>query len=135
MVTSWAGAWAGEAAEGAAAGGASWTGWGGAGSSPLSPGRGAGWVPVSHGDTIKSILADALGMHLDLFQRIGVDPASVSIIRYTEARPYVLASNTHEVIETINQFQPLNDPPMKSDIGLSNIYICLVFIYNIPLFS
>ncbi|MBS43558.1 MAG: histidine phosphatase [Nocardioides sp.] len=53
------------------------------------------WVAVSHGDVIKSVLADALGMHLDLFQRIGVDPASVSVVRYTEARPYVLASNTH----------------------------------------
>ncbi len=59
-------------------------------------GAGAVWVAVSHGDIIKSVLADALGMHLDLFQRIGVDPASVSIIRYTGARPYVLASNTHE---------------------------------------
>ncbi len=35
------------------------------------------------------------GLHLDLFQRIGVDPASLSIVRYTEHRPYVLASNTH----------------------------------------
>lgn len=58
-------------------------------------GAGAVWVAVSHGDIIKSVLADALGMHLDLFQRISVDPASVSIIRYTEARPYVLSSNTH----------------------------------------
>ena len=54
------------------------------------------WVAVSHGDIIKSVLADALGMHLDLFQRINVDPASISIIRYTESRPYVLATNTHE---------------------------------------
>jgi probable phosphomutase (TIGR03848 family) len=59
-------------------------------------GAGAVWLAVSHGDVIKSILADALGMHLDLFQRIQVDPASISVIRYTEARPYVLASNTHE---------------------------------------
>ncbi len=58
-------------------------------------GPGAVWVAVSHGDIIKSVLADALGMHLDLFQRINVDPASVSIIRYTESRPYVMASNTH----------------------------------------
>jgi probable phosphomutase (TIGR03848 family) len=58
-------------------------------------GPGAVWVAVSHGDIIKSILADALGMHLDLFQRINVDPASVSIVRYTESRPYVLATNTH----------------------------------------
>ena len=46
-------------------------------------GAGAVWVAVSHGDVIKSILADALGMHLDLFQRLHVDPASVSIVRYT----------------------------------------------------
>ncbi len=58
-------------------------------------GAGAVWAAVSHGDIIKAILADALGMHLDLFQRINVDPASVSIIRYTPARPYVIATNTH----------------------------------------
>lgn len=58
-------------------------------------GPGAVWVAVSHGDIIKSVLADALGMHLDLFQRINVDPASISIVRYTESRPYVLATNTH----------------------------------------
>jgi probable phosphomutase (TIGR03848 family) len=57
-------------------------------------GPGAVWVAVSHGDIIKSVLADALGMHLDLFQRIDVGPASVSIIRYGSNRPTVLASNT-----------------------------------------
>ena len=34
-------------------------------------------VIVSHGDVIKSIVASALGMHLDEFQRIVIDPASV----------------------------------------------------------
>ena len=58
-------------------------------------GAGAVWAAVSHGDVIKSVLADALGMHLDLFQRLHVDPASISIIRYTGSRPYVLAVNTH----------------------------------------
>lgn len=53
------------------------------------------WAAVSHGDIIKAVLADALGMHLDLFQRINVDPGSVSIVRYTGSRPYVLATNTH----------------------------------------
>ncbi len=52
------------------------------------------WVAVSHGDIIKSILADALGMHLDLFQRINVGPASVSIVRYGAGRPTVHATNT-----------------------------------------
>ncbi len=53
------------------------------------------WVAVSHGDPIKSVVADALGMHLDQFQRIQVDPASLTIIRYTAERPYLLAANTH----------------------------------------
>ncbi len=59
-------------------------------------GPGAVWAAVSHGDLVKAILADALGLHLDLFQRIVVDPGSVSVVRYTADRPYVLAVNTHE---------------------------------------
>jgi probable phosphomutase (TIGR03848 family) len=51
------------------------------------------WVACSHGDVIKAILADALGLHLDQFQRIVVDPCSVSVIRYTADRPYVLRAN------------------------------------------
>jgi probable phosphomutase (TIGR03848 family) len=57
-------------------------------------GPGAVWVAVSHGDIIKSILADAYGMHLDLFQRINVGPASVSIVRYGANRPDVISTNT-----------------------------------------
>ncbi len=59
-------------------------------------GPGAVWVAVSHGDVIKAILADALGTHLDLFQRLHVDPASLSMVRFTETRPFVLGLNTHE---------------------------------------
>ncbi|WP_421740296.1 MSMEG_4193 family putative phosphomutase [Cellulomonas sp.] len=57
-------------------------------------GAGAVWVAVSHGDIIKSVLADALGMELDLFQRLTVDPGSVSIVRYGTTRPEVVATNT-----------------------------------------
>ena len=42
---------------------------------------------------IKAIVADALGMHLDLFQRISVDPASLTVIRYTPLRPFVIRLN------------------------------------------
>lgn len=52
------------------------------------------WVAVSHGDVIKAVLADALAMHLDAFQRIVVDPASLSVVRYTPLRPFVVASNS-----------------------------------------
>lgn len=57
-------------------------------------GPGAVWVAVSHGDVIKSVLADALGMHLDMFQRINVGPASISVVHYGSNRPSVLATNT-----------------------------------------
>jgi probable phosphomutase (TIGR03848 family) len=52
------------------------------------------WLACSHGDVIKAVLADALGIHLDEFQRIVVDPASLSIVRYTELRPFVVSMNT-----------------------------------------
>lgn len=52
------------------------------------------WVAVSHGDLIKSVLADALGLHLDLFQRIMVDPGSLSVVSYTPMRPFVVATNS-----------------------------------------
>jgi probable phosphomutase (TIGR03848 family) len=51
------------------------------------------YAVVSHGDVIKAVLADALGMHLDQFQRIVVDPASVSIVTYTSLRPFVVRAN------------------------------------------
>src|SRR6185312_2775951 len=57
-------------------------------------GPAAVWAAVSHGDIIKSILADALGMHLDLFQRLTVGPASLSIVHYGTGRPSVHATNT-----------------------------------------
>ena len=53
----------------------------------------ATWLACSHGDVIKALLADALGMHLDLFQRIVVEPCSVSVVRYTDLRPFVLRVN------------------------------------------
>ncbi|HEY0217311.1 MAG TPA: MSMEG_4193 family putative phosphomutase [Cellulomonas sp.] len=57
-------------------------------------GPGAVWAAVTHGDLIKALLADALGMHLDLFQRIAAGPASVSVVRYGPHRPEVVATNT-----------------------------------------
>ncbi|QNG18732.1 MSMEG_4193 family putative phosphomutase [Rhodococcus triatomae] len=56
-------------------------------------GRDVVWVACTHGDVIKSILADALGSHLDGFQRIVAEPASISVVRYTETRPFVLRVN------------------------------------------
>ena len=51
------------------------------------------WVACTHGDVIKAVIADAYGIHLDGFQRVTADPASVSVVRYTELRPFVLHVN------------------------------------------
>jgi len=53
----------------------------------------ATYLVCSHGDVIKSIIADSLGMHLDMFQRIQVDPCSLSMVRYTPLRPFVVRMN------------------------------------------
>jgi probable phosphomutase (TIGR03848 family) len=53
------------------------------------------WAVVSHGDVIKAVLADALGLHLDQFQRLVIDPGSVSVVRYTPGRPFVVHLNDH----------------------------------------
>lgn len=51
------------------------------------------WAVVSHGDVIKAVVADALGLHLDAFQRIVVAPASLCVVRYTGQRPFVVSLN------------------------------------------
>ena len=64
----------------------------------------ATWVAVSHGDVIKAIVADALGLHLDQFQRITADPCSLTVIRYTPLRPFVLRLN--DTGGSIDDFRP-----------------------------
>lgn len=56
---------------------------------PETPGDDRMALICSHGDLVKAVLADALGMHLDSFQRIVIAPGSVSIIRYTPLRPFI----------------------------------------------
>jgi probable phosphomutase (TIGR03848 family) len=51
------------------------------------------WLVCSHGDVIKAVLADALGVHLDGFQRIVANPCSISAVTYTETRPFVQRVN------------------------------------------
>jgi probable phosphomutase (TIGR03848 family) len=56
-------------------------------------GKDAVYLICSHGDVIKAVIADSLGMHLDLCQRIQVDPCSLSMIRYTPLRPFLVRMN------------------------------------------
>lgn len=50
-------------------------------------------VLVSHADPIKAVVADALGTHLDLFQRIVISPCSVTAVSYGPGGPRVLTVN------------------------------------------
>lgn len=54
------------------------------------------WALVSHGDVIKALLARALGLDLDAFQSIVVDPASVSIVHRHAGRTAVSGMNLRE---------------------------------------
>src|SRR5262245_12255199 len=51
------------------------------------------YLICSHADVIKAFRADSLGLHLDLYQRIQIDPCSLSVIRYTPLRPFVERMN------------------------------------------
>jgi probable phosphomutase (TIGR03848 family) len=56
-------------------------------------GKDAAYVMCSHGDVIKAVITDSLGMHLDMCQRIQVDPCSLTVIRYTPLRPFLIRMN------------------------------------------
>ncbi len=50
-------------------------------------------IGFSHADPIKTLLCSALGMHLDMFQRLVIATCSVSAISYSSLGPLVLGSN------------------------------------------
>lgn len=86
------------------------------------------WVAVSHGDVIKAILADAVGSHLDGFQRIVVDPGSVSVVTYTPLRPFVVRLNEHGDLAGLvprgkprrrRRAPPSSDAPVGGGAGLA----------------
>lgn len=61
-------------------------------------------VVVSHSDVIKMILAHYLGMHPDMFQRLNISPASLSVLSLEDNRP---------VVDIVNDTSHL--PPLKTD--------------------
>lgn len=69
------------------------------------------WALVSHGDVIKAILADAAGAHLDHFQRFMVGPASLSVVSYTDRRPFVVRLNDGGATLTTLVPQPYDETP------------------------
>jgi probable phosphoglycerate mutase len=78
-------------------------------------GEKATYLVCSHGDVIKAIVADALGLHLDQFQRITADPVSLTVIRYTPLRPFLLRSN--DVGGDVADLMPREEVAEESDGG------------------
>ncbi|WP_030812653.1 histidine phosphatase family protein [Streptomyces sp. NRRL F-2799] len=77
------------------------------------------YLMCSHGDIIKSIVADALGLHLDLFQRVSVEPCSVTAIRYTRLRPYLVRlGETGDLVSLApRETPPDDDAPVGGGAG------------------
>lgn len=81
-------------------------------------GADAVYAMCSHGDIIKSVVADALGMHLDLFQRIAVGPCSLTVIRYTVLRPFLLRlGETGELDSLAPPAAPAGDAEENASAG------------------
>jgi len=60
-------------------------------------------ILVSHGDVIKSIVAAVLGTHLDNFQKIVIDPASITILDFdgTDFRVITMNSTAAAVADLV----------------------------------
>ncbi|MEV0647266.1 MSMEG_4193 family putative phosphomutase [Phytomonospora sp. NPDC050363] len=79
-------------------------------------GRDALWLACTHGDIVKAVVADALGLHFDLFQRISAGTASITAIRYTAERPYVLRLNdTGSDLSDLVAAKQSSDDPEPAD--------------------
>jgi probable phosphoglycerate mutase len=61
---------------------------------------------VSHSDVIKMIVAHYMGMHLDMFQRIAIAPASITSIAIGGSRP---------IVEVVNDTSHLPQPKKKQE--------------------
>jgi probable phosphomutase (TIGR03848 family) len=79
-------------------------------------GADAVWLAVSHGDPIKSVVAEAVGAGLAGLQRVRVDPGSVTAVHLTATRMVLLASNT-----VLGDLRPLVAPPRHAPPGDSEV--------------
>lgn len=76
------------------------------------------WVAVSHGDIIKAICADAMGLPLQKFQSLLIEPASVSVIHYSESGSAVSKLNDtgSEWLTKLNE-EAIKTPTLGGESG------------------
>ncbi len=71
----------------------------------------------SHADVIKAALAHYLGMHLDLFQRIMIEPTSVSVIGLSAYGPAVVRVNDHGTLQLEPEKEPVVEQAPQDSVG------------------
>ncbi|GLZ79127.1 phosphoglycerate mutase [Actinorhabdospora filicis] len=81
------------------------------------------WLACTHGDIVKAVVADALGLHFDLFQRISAGTASITAIRYTPERPYLLRLNDtgSDLSDLVAARHSVDDPQPEEPGGTAGI--------------
>ena len=73
--------------------------------------RGQLVVVVSHADPIKAAIAHYTGVHLDLFQRIVVSPASVTVFELGEHGAAMVKCNDTGSLDELVPSPPKPDEP------------------------
>lgn len=76
------------------------------------------WVAVTHGDIIKAICADAMGLPLRKFQSLLIEPASVSVIHYSDSGSAVSKLNDtgSEWLTKLNE-EAIKTPTLGGESG------------------
>jgi probable phosphoglycerate mutase len=70
---------------------------------------------VFHADLIKMTLAHYLGMHLDVFQRIVISPASISTLQLEHSRPFVVSMNDMAHVLELNKQRKQQEADKKAE--------------------
>ena len=63
---------------------------------------------VAHSDVIKAMMAHYMGMHLDLFQRLMIAPASISIVALGRMGPRIIRLNDTAHLDKLHDNEPNN---------------------------
>jgi probable phosphoglycerate mutase len=72
---------------------------------------------VAHADLLKLVIAYYIGMHIDLFQRLVIDPASVTAISFSPMGPRMLAYN---YTGSLDYLKPKPEEPPAQETETNN---------------
>ena len=76
------------------------------------------WVAISHGDVIKALCADALSLPLRNFQRISIEPASVSVVQYGKdsAKLHKLNDTGDQWLKTLSKYANADEVTLGGEV-------------------